>query len=841
LVDIPGNASTTTTVTVGSSTINVLESVEDHDWFKVNLTSGQEITVALDAIGVEPDLDTYLIIRNSSGAILYEDDDIHTGVDTDSLISFVANYTGVYYIDVGSFEESSAGDYRLNVTAFQTPPIFTNDQIAQQLTSGYWGDGAHPFNVSSGGTITVNILGLTAAGQNLARKALQNWSEITGLSFQEVSGAAQINFSDDGSPEGGAWTESFYDANNHFTTSATVNIEASWLGTYGSQVGSYAYQAYLHEIGHALGLGHAGNYNTVANYPYDAAFLNDSWATTIMSYFSQEDSEYFADLGFTYLNLVTPMVADIIAMQQLYGLSTTTRSGNTTYGFNSNAGNQIYNANVSTGGITNVALTIFDTGGTDTFDYSATAATQRINLNPEAFSNVLGQTGNLSIARGTIIENAIGGNGIDVIVGNSANNVLSGGRGDDTLSGGAGTDTLNGGNRNDTFRDTVANLNGDTISDFSLGDRIILTNAAMTGFTFGVVGNTLSYTGGSLTLGGAVDASRLIATAAESGGVQISFLPEGAGRAGDFNGDGRDDILWRNNDGRMTNWLGISNGDFGTNAANALNSVAVDWHVAGIGDFNGDNRDDVLWRNNDGRITNWLGTHNGGYTDNATNGLSNVSNDWQIAGVGDFNGDGRDDILWRNADGRITDWLGVGNGSFSSNGVNSLNAVALDWKIAAIGDFNGDGRDDILWRNADGRITNWLGAANGGFTDNVANAYNGVSLDWQVAGAGDFNGDGRDDILWRNVDGRMTDWLGNGSGGYSSNAVNTYHAVSFDWQVHSIGDFNGDGRDDILWRNVDGRITDWLGTSSGGFADNIANAYNAVSTDWHIQPDVLWP
>ena len=93
MVDIPGDASTTETVTVGSSTINVLESVGDHDWFKINLTSGQEITVALDALGANPDLDTYLIIRDNNGVILYEDDDIHTAVDTDSLISFVANLT----------------------------------------------------------------------------------------------------------------------------------------------------------------------------------------------------------------------------------------------------------------------------------------------------------------------------------------------------------------------------------------------------------------------------------------------------------------------------------------------------------------------------------------------------------------------------------------------------------------------------------------------------------------------------------------------------------------------------------------------------------------------------
>ena len=203
MVDIPGNASTTTTVTVGSSTINVLESVGDHDWFKINLTSGQEITVALDALGTNPALDTYLIIRDNNGDILYEDDDIHTGVDTDSLVSFMAGYTGVYYIDVGSWEDSSAGDYRLNVTAFQDPPVFTNDQIAEQLVSGYWGDGAHPFEVAPGGTITVNVTALTAAGQNLALTALANWAQITGLTFQQTtSPTAQITFDDNGTPVG---------------------------------------------------------------------------------------------------------------------------------------------------------------------------------------------------------------------------------------------------------------------------------------------------------------------------------------------------------------------------------------------------------------------------------------------------------------------------------------------------------------------------------------------------------------------------------------------------------------------------------------------------------------
>ena len=114
-----------------------------------------------------------------------------------------------------------------------------------------------------------------------------------------------------------------------------------------------------------------------------------------------------------------------------------TRSGNTTYGFNSNAGT-IYNAQQNP--LSLVAYTIFDTGGTDTLDYSGYSVAQRIDLNAEQFSNVGGQVGNVTIARGTIIENAIGGSGADVIIGNSVANVLTGRAGVDRLTGGSGHD-----------------------------------------------------------------------------------------------------------------------------------------------------------------------------------------------------------------------------------------------------------------------------------------------------------------------------------------------------------------------------------------------------------------
>ena len=793
MVDIPNNSTTTVDVTVGSTTINSLETVGDHDWLRISLVAGQAITVSLDALS--PTLDPYLIIRNSSGQIIYENDDIHTGVDLDSLISFAAPTTGNYYIDVGSWNDASAGDYRVTVTAFQTPPVFTNDQIADQLATGYWGGNELRFNVSSGGSLTVNITGLTTQGQFLAREALRTWSEITGINFIETSSSTpNILFTDD-DPDGDAFTE-IISTNGTFVTSMLVNIDTSWLANSGSNIGSYTYQAYIHEIGHALGLGHAGNYNTTANYPYDALFLNDSWATSVMSYFSQTESSYFNSLGFSQLHLVTPMVADILAVQSLYGLSTTTRSGDTTYGFNSNAGG-VYNAGQLGNSLAGFAYTIFDTGGIDTLDYSNYNSIQLINLNPEEFSNIAGRTGNVTIARGTIIENAIGGGARDTIIGNSANNILdgrggndqlNGGAGNDTLIGGGGQDTLTGGSGADTFADVVSGLNQDTITDFGVGDRIVFTDATLAGFTFNLSGNTLTYTGGTLTLSAPVIGT-LVASAAAGGGVQLSIQASAINDArNDFNGDGRSDILWRADSGDIVNWVGQVNGGFVANSANSATFVPVSWQVVGTGDFNGDGRSDILWRNTDGSMTNWLGTVSGGYSDNGANGYVVVGTSWNVAGVGDFNGDGRDDILWRNTDGTMTNWLGTVGGGYSDNGTNASTSVATSWHIAGVGDFNGDGRDDILWRNDDGAMTNWLGQANGGFANNP-NASTSVSTSWSIAGTGDFNGDGRDDILWRNdTTGDMTNWLGQANGGFINNP-NASTFVPTNWHIQETTDF----------------------------------------------------
>ena len=302
----------------------------------------------------------------------------------------------------------------------------------------------------------------------------------------------------------------------------------------------------------------------------------------------------------------------------------------------------------------------------------------------------------------------------------------------------------------------------------------------------------------------------------------------------DFNGDGRDDILWRTNGGGAGESLGQLDGSFllvGPGITLPLNSVVVT-----TGDFDGNGRDDALLRDGfTGNVSEWLSDVNGVLVQNQAVDYA-LDFAWNVAGTGDFNHDGYDDVLLRHDNGTVTEWLGGAGGHLAWNAAATY-ALPLSWHVAGIGDFDGDSHDDVLLRHDNGTVTEWLGQTNGSFFSNHAAATYTLPAGWNVAGTGDFSGDGKDDVLLRHNNGTVTEWLGGTGGRLTWNAAATY-ALPLNWSVAGIGDFNGGGRDDVLLRDNFGAVTDWLGQAGGTFFSN-HSVWTFDFFDWNtaIQPD----
>lgn len=274
------------------------------------------------------------------------------------------------------------------------------------------------------------------------RKAMQDWSDIANVTYKE-------------NPPEGEWLgdRQFFRDNPDAEGLLAIRKVPSDRGGGAADIGtgevwfklrnpnesfnprSLGAMVAIHEFGHNLGLAHPGDYNGSGDYSEDALYTEDTRGHSIMSYFSERET------GQRFAGHMpwTPMMDDISAIQRIYGSNYNTRNTDTIYGFNSNTERE--NLTFKSAHDSPV-LCIWDGGGVDTLDCSEFTADQYINLNEQTFSNVAGLIGNVSIAKGVTLENAIGGHGDDHLIGNAADNRLTGGAGSDRLTGGKGKDTF---------------------------------------------------------------------------------------------------------------------------------------------------------------------------------------------------------------------------------------------------------------------------------------------------------------------------------------------------------------------------------------------------------------
>ena len=330
-------------------------------------------------------------------------------------------------------------------------------------------------------------------------------------------------------------------------------------------------------------------------------------------------------------------------------------------------------------------------------------------------------------------------------------------------------------------------------------------------------GNTL----GSLSIGGTLNAGGNSYTLTRNNAaLSLTVTASGPSKspAGDIDGNGVSDVMFQYKvDHQIGFWMNGSN----TWKGQGLPEPA-EWEVVGAYDMNANGKADVVMLGNvtvngvkgayvgyrkDGDMSTW---ENISYLNNPDNIQWNVK-------VGNMTGNaGKNSIVWHAAElgavGVWTDgtdsWVSI-SGGFDKN-----------WTMLGTGDFNGDGKDEILFRNGTNFYTTDINSnfsSLGGFGDG-----------WDVRAIGDFSGDGKDDLVLFHKDTGSVVKLENGQ---TSSYASLGQLDANDWFIVGAGDYNGDGKDDLLVRQYS---TGMLGYYAGANLSKWTEMGRGVDMNWAV-------
>lgn len=304
--------------------------------------------------------------------------------------------------------------YRFNFDAAVGTPATVTYSFPNVMPASYTGEDALDWQPFS------------EAQRSATREILNLLQQQTKLTFQEVNESSGVT----GTMRFGNNTQTTSAGYAYMPNSTRSDKDAdTWMASGADKpvvIGDYTWQTLVHEIGHAIGLNHPGNYNAGESKNADAVgnFLSvneDAFFNSVMSY-RQSNQD---------INAIWFMPYDMLALRYLYGRNDYA-VGNTTYSYSDATGAQITN--------------IIDDGGVDTLNFSAVTTAVVVNLTPGSYSSVgkLPSGGNalanLTTAWDAVIENVVGTALADTVLGNAAGNTFTGGGGDDTIDGAGGVD-----------------------------------------------------------------------------------------------------------------------------------------------------------------------------------------------------------------------------------------------------------------------------------------------------------------------------------------------------------------------------------------------------------------
>jgi hypothetical protein len=267
--------------------------------------------------------------------------------------------------------------------------------------------------------------------------------------------------------------------------------------------------------------------------------------------------------------------------------------------------------------------------------------------------------------------------------------------------------------------------------------------------------NIADFAGKSVTLdflsnGGAIDS--------------ITFsAPETVFGENDFNSDGVRDVVFEHKDGFIGVWFMNKGPDLAS--ASFFNPKAVDprWHIVGTGNFrrNNTNKTDLLFQHEDGSLAVWS-MHGTNLFEPALLNPSQPGDGWKVVGTGDLNHDGKKDILFQHTDGTLGVWFMDGINLMQGTLLNPNKPGDSGWRVAGTAELSSVGNTDLILQHTDGTLAAWyldgINLVRREFLNPAAPGEAG----WRVATTLDLNGDGKTDLLFQHANGRVAVWLMDG-------------------------------------------------------------------------------